>query len=214
MAKLWQRYGPIAIGVALIVVAATAGKVGWDAWQARQLEQQGAAFASAEAALERDDQASAAAQFAGLAAEQGGDAGALARLREAEARIGAGEPEAGLALLDTVADDAGIDVLLRDYAAVSAVQQRLGHADSAGLLAELQAQMADDAPFRHSARELAALAALEAGDESEAIDILGGLRADVGTPDGMRRRAGELLATLGASDDESGLPAPATEDAS
>lgn len=214
MAKLWQRYGPIAIGVALVVVAATAGKVGWDAWQARQLERQSAAFAAAEAALERDDFTVAADQFASLAAAQSGDAAALARLREAEARFAAGDSEAGLALLDMLADDTGIDALLRDYAAVSAAQRRLGHTDPVTLGADLRLRMAENAPFRHSARELAALAALEAGDEPGAIDMLRQLQADTATPDAMRRRAGELLAALGVVDDDADPTTPPADEAS
>ena len=214
MAKLWRRYGPIAIGVALIVVAATAGKVGWDAWQVRQLEQQGAAFAAAEAALERNDPTAAADQFASLAAAQSGDAAALARLREAEARINAGDTENGLALLDEVARNSRIDTVLRDYAAVTAAQRRLGQADPVSLQADLQPNMVSDAPFRHSAREIAALAALEAGDEAGAIEALRQLQADIATPDDMRRRAGELLAALGVTDEDPGSSAPATEEAS
>lgn len=214
MAELWRRYGPIALGVALVVVSATAGKVGWDAWQVRKMEQQGAAFAAAEAALERNDAALAADQFASLAASQQGDIAALAQLREAEARINVGDSDRGLALLDDLARNGGIDVVLRDYAAVTAAQQRLGEIDPAALQAELQPQLASDAPFRHSTRELLALAALEAGDVPAAIESLRQLQADIGTPDTMRRRAVELLAALGAADDEPGSAEPASEDAS
>ena len=214
MAQLWKRYGPIAIGVALVVVAAVAGKVGWDAWQARQLEQQGAAFAAAEAALDRNDLTAAADQFASLAAVQRGDAAAIARLREARARIATGDGEAGAALLDELSRDGGIDAVLRDFAAIAAAQRRLGHTDPVTLRDELAALMADDAPFRHSAREIAALAAIEAGDESGAIETLRQLQADIATPDAMRRRAGELLAALGVSDDEAAPAIPETDEAS
>lgn len=214
IAKLWKRYGPLAIGVALVVVAAVSGKVGWDAWQARQMEQHGVAFAAAEAAFDRNDLAAAADQFASLAAAQRGDAAALARLREAQARIAAGDSEAGLALLDQLAGDNRIDVVLRDYAAVTAAQRRLGHADPVTLQAELRPRMTDTAPFRHSARELAALAALEAGDEPGAIETLRQLQADIGTPDAMRRRAGELLAALGVTDAETAPAIGQTDEAS
>lgn len=200
MATLWKRFGPIVVGAVLVIVLATAGKVGWDAWQVRQLEQQGAAFAAAEAALGRNDASVAADQFAGLAASQHGDAAALAKLREAEARIAGGDADAGLALLDELAGTDQIDPILRDYAAVAAAQRRLGVADPASLQAALAPQMTGGSPFRHSAREIAALAALQAGDEGAAVDALRQLLADIGTPDDMRRRAGELLATLGASD--------------
>ncbi len=206
MAKLWRRYGALVVGAVVVVVLATAGKVGWDAWQARQLERQGAAFAAAEAALERDEPAAAAEQFASLAAAERGDVAAVAALREAEARLRAGEVEASMAVLDELAAASGIDPVLRDFAAVSAAQRRLGMADPAELRASLQPQMAADAPFRHSAREIAALAALEAGDEAAAIEALRALLADSGTPDDMRRRVGELLAALGVDE---GAAAPA-----
>lgn len=209
MAKLWKRYGPIVVGATIIVVLGTAGKVGWDAWQARQLEQQGAAFAAAEAALGRDDPGAAAAQFATLAAAQRGSGAALAKLREAEARIAAGDTGAALALLDELARGDRIDPILRDYAAVVAAQHRLGTEDPAAIQASLVTQMAADAPFRHSAREIAALAALLAGDEDAAVATLRQLQADAATPSDLRRRSAEMLAALGVDADEQVEPSGA-----
>ena len=214
MATLWKRFGPIAIGAVIVIVLATAGKVSWDAWQVRQLEQQGAAFAAAEAALGRNDASVAAEQFASLATAQRGDAAALAKLREAEARIAGGDADAGLGLLDELASIDQIDPILRDYAAIVAAQRRLGLGDPASVQAALASQMAGGSPFRHSAREIAALAALQAGDEVAAIDALRQLQADIETPDDMRRRAGELLAALGASDGLEDGAAPESADAS
>jgi hypothetical protein len=214
MAKLWKRYGPIAIGVVIVVVLGTAGKVGWDAWQVRQLEQQGAAFAAAEAALDRNDPATAAEQFARLAEAQSGNAAALAKLRAAEARIAAGDVEAGLALLDELAAADRMDPVISDYAAVAAAQRRLGDVGSASLQAALAPHMSGDSPFRYSAREIAALAALLEGDEATAIGVLRQLEADLGTPDDMRRRAGELLAALGAAQRPEDPAAPSGADAS
>jgi hypothetical protein len=178
------------------------------------MEQQGAVYAAAEAALEREDFAAAADQFASLAAAQSGDAAALSSLREAEARVAAGERNAGLVLLDTLAEDARIDAVLRDYAAVTAAMHRLGQADPVTVQANLRQQMAADAPFRHSAQELAALAALEAGDEPGAIDMLRQLQADTGTPEAMRSRTAELLAALGVLDEEADSATPPTDEAS
>ena len=209
MAQLWKRFGPIVVGVALVVILATTGKIGWDAWQARQSERQGAAFAAAQAALDRDDPTAAAELFAGIASDHRGDVAAVARLREAEARLAGGDEAAALTLLDALAETSGIDPILREFAAVAAAQRRLGNADPAGLLAALEPHMAADAPFRHSAREAAALAAIEAGDEGAAVEILRQLQADASTPDAMRQRAEELLATLGAA----GESVTASEDA-
>jgi hypothetical protein len=211
MAELWKRYGPIVIGVALIIIIGTAGKVGWDTWRAHQLAQQGAAFAAAEAALTNGSPDEAADQFAALAAAQGGDVAAIAKLREAEARLAAGDGEVARTLLDEIALRSDVDAIIRDYAALSSARLQLGVADPATLQAALAPQMAADAPFRHSAQELATLVALEAGDETGAIDTLRQLLADSGTPDGLRRRAAELLAALGVRD-EAVEPATAETD--
>jgi hypothetical protein len=214
MAKLWKRYGPIVIGVALVVIVGTAGKVGWDAWQARQLEQQGAAFAAAEAVLGSGNPSEAAEQFDALASAQKGNAAAVAKLREAEARMAAGDSEAARVVLDEIAASSEVDQIIRDYAALSSVRLQLGAADPSSLQAALAPRMAADAPFSHSARELAALAALQAGDEPVAIDALRQLQADSGTPDNMRRRAAELLATLGVSGNDVEPTAVETDEAS
>lgn len=214
MAKLWKRYGPIAIGVALVLVVGTAGKVGWDAWQARQLEQQGAAFAAAEVALRQNDASAAAEQFSSLAATQRGNVAALAKLREAEARIAGGDNEAALDLLDELARTSGIDPILRDLAAITAAQRRLDTTDPATLQESLAPHMSGDSPFRHSARELAALAALRAGNEAAALEELRQLQEDLATPDDMRRRVAELRAALGATDTADDPASPSSADAS
>ena len=61
---------------------------------------------------------------------------------------------------------------------------------------------ADESAFRYSTRELLALAALEAGDRDESLDLLRELASDGMAPEPIRRRAGELLAALGAPLDE------------
>lgn len=201
MAMLWKRFGPLMIGLTSLVVLATAGKVAWDAWQARQLEQQGAAFAEAEATLDRDDPVAAAAEFASLADAQGGDSSAIARLREAEARLASDDPEAALTLLNQVASTEGIDPIFRDFAAVAAAQRNvaMGQAERAREL--LATRAGPDSPFHHSARELAAIAALEAGSIPDATELLLELRADTLTPVDLRQRVEELLALLGVTEE-------------
>lgn len=201
MAMLWKRFGPLVIGLATLVVLATAGKVAWDAWQVRQLERQGAAFAEAEITLNRDDALAAAAEFASLADAQSGDASAIARLREAEARLAADDPEAALTLLDQVAATDGIDPILRDFAAIAAAQRFVGMGQPESAEQLLAARAGPDSPFHHSARELAALAALQAGSVPDATELLLELRADTLAPADLRQRVEELLALLGVTEE-------------
>ena len=210
-ARLWQRYGTIIIAGAVIVIAATAGKVGWDAWQRHQMAEEAAAFAAAEAVF-RTDLPEAADQFAALADELDGNVAAIARLREAQARLANDQDDAALASLEAVASTTDIDPILRDVAAVAAAEHRFDATSLAELRDSLGQQDADEAAFRFSARELLALAALEAGEREEALDMLRKLANDGTAPGPIRQRAGELLAALGAPLEES--TAPATDEAS
>jgi hypothetical protein len=56
--------------------------------------------------------------------------------------------------------------------------------------------MMEDGPWRHSARELAGLIALKAGDTPKARDLFKKIADDLGAPQGMRARAAQLLAVL------------------
>lgn len=213
VARLWQRYGTIVVGVAVTVIAGTAGKVGWDAWQERQLTQQGAAFAAAESAF-RSNPPDAADRFAALAGDLGGNAAAVARLREAQARLAAGEDDTAVASLEVVGDTGGIDTILRDVAAMAAAQQRFDATNLAELRSSLDLQGTNDSAFRYSTRELLALAALEAGDRDESLDLLRALANDGMAPEPIRQRAGELLAALGAPLDEPAGASPESDEAS
>jgi hypothetical protein len=45
--KLWDRYGPYVIGLAILIVVATAGYRGWEYWQERQAQATGDRFLAA-----------------------------------------------------------------------------------------------------------------------------------------------------------------------
>lgn len=197
MALLWKRYGSLLIGVAVLIVAGTAGKVGWDYWQDRQLQQQGEQFAAAEQALAAGEIAAATAHYGSIEAGFGSGPGAVARLREAYALIEADEPDAALETLDQLASNTEADPLLRSLARLLGYYHRFDSEDPTVLAGELASLAEADQPWHFSARELRALALLRAGSTGEARDILAGLSNDAATPAGIRSRAEELLASLG-----------------
>ena len=87
-ATLWRRYGAMVLGAAILIVAATAAKVGWDHWAAQARAAEATRFVAAQQALQAGNHAEAAAQFAALAAEGKTGFAELARLKEAEAKLG------------------------------------------------------------------------------------------------------------------------------
>ena len=67
-ATLWRRYGAMVLGAAILIVAATAAKVGWDHWTQQVRAAEATRFAAAQRVLLAGDHAEAATQFAALAA--------------------------------------------------------------------------------------------------------------------------------------------------
>jgi hypothetical protein len=197
-ALLWRRYGALVVGAAVLIVAGTAAKVGWDHWSQQARAAEAMRFAVAERALAANDTAGAASQFAALATEGRTGFAALARLRQAEAERERQDQAAALGALDGLAT-AGGDPILRELAALLAIEQQIDTGDPAALRQQLEPLAAAGAPWRNQARELQALVAIRAGELDQARTILGELSREVGVTPSQQRRAGELLQAIGGS---------------
>ncbi len=195
MLKLWRRFGPYVIGLAVAIVLATAGKVGYESWRDKRLQAQAEAFRAAEALLATDP-VKAAEAFRELAEDADAGVAALARQMAAAALKEAGRVEEAVELL--AANREAEDPALADYAALLRAQYRLDQGDPAELAALLAPLQGEQGAFRHSARELAALTALRRGDRARARELLQQLRDDATAPETLRQRAGELLDLLEA----------------
>ena len=110
---LWRRYGALAIALAVGVVLATAGFVAWEAWKERRLQDQGAAFAEADALLQAKKPKEAADAYATVVADGGGGSADLARLLRADALFEAKDGAAADGALEGLAGEAGADPILR-----------------------------------------------------------------------------------------------------
>ncbi|MCP4330038.1 MAG: tetratricopeptide repeat protein [Alphaproteobacteria bacterium] len=196
-AKLWKKYGGIAIGIAVFVVLAIAVSTGWRQYQISQGEAAGEAFAVALDAFEQGDDGTAATAFAELAESAGDGYAVLARLQEAEARARAGDTETSVAILERVADDPSTDPIFRDLTVLLLALNTLDSGDPVALTARLQPLTAETSPWRYSAQELIALLAIRTGETGRARDLLTALSDDDTAPIGLRARATEILATLG-----------------
>ena len=93
-AKLWKRYGPYVIALAVLVIAAVAGYRFWQSYEADQRAAQSARYEAAARAV-GEDPAAAAAGFGALAGDSNAGYAALASLRQAAASIEAGDTEGG-----------------------------------------------------------------------------------------------------------------------
>lgn len=196
LAKLWKKYGGVVIAAALGLVVAVAGFKAWQAYDINQREKAATIFltASADARAGKTDEAQRA--FQALAADAPGGYALLARFRSAAETAQKGDKAAAAQAYRALAADTSVTPLYRDMAEVLAALALVDSADPADLRARM-ARISDDAnPWRFSAREITALAALRAGDTAQAHKLFAALAADPATPGAMRQRAQALQSQL------------------
>lgn len=198
--KLGQRFGGIAFGVALVVLAGVGGWEGWKWWEGRKASAAAESFLSAsqDAAAEGADLRAAAERFAAIGRDAPAGYRTLARLRAAALLAETGQGEAALAAWQAISSDSEVDPLYRDLATVLWGLHALDSADPGQVAARLAPLAAANAPWRASAREVLALAALRRNDPAEARRQFDALLADTATPQGVRERATRLLQGLGS----------------
>ncbi len=194
-----MRYGAALAGLAMVAVLAVGGWQGWRWYQSRDSQKIAALYvaASQQAAAPGPAAQAAIAQFAQVAKSGGEGYRTLARLREAGLRAGAGDLPAALALWDQVAHDDAADAPLRDLATLMWVQRQVDHGDPAVLQSRLAGLTAPGGIWRPLALEDQALIQLRSGATAAGRATLRQLAGDVTAPQGVRTRAGELLARLG-----------------
>lgn len=193
----WKQYGAFVIGGAVLLVAGTAGIVGWQNWQASSLQEQGRERAAAELALAEGDFGGAAERFSAIVQSSDGGPAAIAGFGVARAHLDAGDTQAAVAALDELAERDDVEELFTHLAALQSIQLRLDTGDPQALLDEVEPLAAAGAPWQHSAREAKAVAAMRAGQNELAIETLTSVIEDALTPDALRQRASELLLALG-----------------
>lgn len=195
--KLWDRYGIIVVGVALLIVLGTAGWRGWEWYSARQAEKLGAEYYAAMQLARDDKPEEAETAFNDIAAKGGGFA-TLARLRAAAARAEAGDKAGAVSEYDSVASGSGVQIDLRNVARIRAGYILLELDDRGGVEQRVSELAAEGNPWRNSARELLGLAAYQAGDLDTATARFEEILGDTATPEDMRARAQLMIALLAA----------------
>lgn len=195
--QLWKKYGNLVIGGAVAIVLAVAGWQGWNTWQAKQRQEASLRYAAALDQVAAGKARDAAEALARLAADGTAGYQVLARLQQAELAMAAGDQQRATELYDQVAADGAVDAVYRDLARLKAAYLKLDAGDAAAIEASVQPLAAESSAWRHSAREVLALAALKRGDKGRAAELFGRLAEDSAAPQGVRSRAAEMVASLG-----------------
>lgn len=206
-AELWDKYGILVIGIGLAIILGVAGTKGYEAYQKSQVETAGAKFVEAAAKLEDKSDVDAEKALKSLAASGPEGYRILARLRLAGAAIKAGKTDEAVKLYDEVAASASVERLIRDFARLQAATLRLDKADWTETENRLNKLITPDGAWRHSAREMLAVAAINAGKYEDAEKALLQALGDRGTPITMRQRLEVLTQIATAKSAAAGLAA-------
>lgn len=196
--RLWQRFSTPILATVALVVAGVAGWQGWHWYETRQRDAAATAFMAAHRATEAQDAdlPAMAARFEALAASSPAGYRTVALLRAAALKAETGQVAEALAMYDRLSADREADPLYRDLASLMWVLRSLDSGDPAVLAARIAPVARADGPWNASARELAALVAIRAGQREEARRALEALAADVTAPRTIRDRAGRIAQGL------------------
>jgi hypothetical protein len=198
MMKLWSRFGGYIVGAAIAVVAIVAGYQGWKQYDISTRTNEGDSFYSATLLAESGNKDAAIQAFGQLSVDARSGYGTLAGFQQAALMADQGDIKGAAALYQTLAKANASDIAIGGLANVlgAMLEINAGDYDVAGMTLRLEAISSDDHPYRHSARELLGLVAMNAGNTTQALETFKRLSEDAATPKGTRERANNLVQYL------------------
>lgn len=195
LAQIWQRYSILIIAACVLLIAGVGGWRGYVWYMAREAAVAGAQFEAAATLAEQGKTDEAQAAFAKVAAEAPGGYATLSRFRAA-AELARSKKDEAVKAYDALAADASLSPLWQDLAAVRAALLLVDTAPLSDIQRRLEPLADSGRAYRHSARDLLALAAWRAKDAALAKKYLDMIAADGETPPGIRSRADVLAALI------------------
>jgi hypothetical protein len=148
------------------------------------------------AKIEGSDRAAGEAELASIAADSDAGYSALARLRLAGEKAGAGAKKEALDAYDAVAADSSVPQPLRDLARIRAAILALDTGDVAGAKVRAIPLNAAGNAWRHAAREVIGTANYQAGDLQAARDAFAEVQQDAQTPQDLWMRSGLMISLI------------------
>jgi hypothetical protein len=194
MERLWKRFGPVVVGIAVLIVLGVSGWRAYDWYSAKQARETGGRFAEALQLSSEGKQKEAEAALDALAKDAPTGYAVLAQFRAASELASTDKPAAA-ARFEAIAQDISVPALLRDLARIRAALMLVDTGSQADVASRVEPLTAAGNGWRHSAREILALSAWKAGNLDETRRWAEELVVDPETPPGARGR-GQLLLDL------------------
>ncbi|PSJ62582.1 tetratricopeptide repeat protein [Kumtagia ephedrae] len=199
---LWNRFGPAAIAVAVVVVLGTAAYVGYQYWVETRANASGDRFSQALTLAGSGKPDEALTELRALETDGYGAYPLLARMRAATVLADKGDLAGAVAEFDKVAADTSIPQVIRDMAKLRAGYILVDTGSYQDVSTRVEVLAADTNTLRHSAREALGLSAWKEGRGKDALAFFEQIVNDEAAPRGLRDRASmmsELIRGSGAS---------------
>ena len=192
---LWDRFGPIAIGIAVLAVLVTGAWVAWDYWTTNRANASGDRFSQALVLANEGKNDEALTALEALEKYGYGAYPLLARMRACTVLAEKGDAAGAVKQFDEVAADNSIPAAIRDMARLRAALILVDTGSQVDVASRVEPLSADTNPLRHSAREALGLAAWKDGKFKDALTLFDQIAADAQAPRNNRERA-TLMAEL------------------
>ncbi len=194
--KLWKQYQNYVLGLAALIVLATAGVTYWRHYDQQQREAEGLRYALALDDARAGKFADAADALNSLASGAHAGRALVARFEAAALRARAGDQAAAIAAYDALSKDGSLDQLYRDLATVLWGLHALDTIDAQVIIQRLAPVTNPDNPWHASALEVTAVVHLKAGDRAAALAEYQKIADDLTAPRGLRARAAQIAQAL------------------
>ncbi len=210
MQELWNRYGTYFLVAAVALVVGVWGARFYHDRKVAAAAAAGAEFDKAVALVEKSKTAEAIAAFSEIAKSGPAGYAALARLQLAATYAKSGDKAKAMESLEALAGSSSADPTLKSLASLQLATMKVGDGAFTEVENRLNDLAADTSPWKASARELIAVAALKAGKVDTARAALEQVLADSAAPAGVRNRVQVLLSGIVAKDMAAAPPAAPT----
>ncbi len=195
---LWKKYNKFIIGTAFALVIAVASIKGWEAYNLNRKSAESSLLTSALKLINGEKPGNAIPILDKLDKEGSVGYSILAKFNKAAILSKTGNKKDASASYLSIAEDNNIEKVFRDMALIMSAQLGLENTDSAIFIDKLSKIIDGKNAWRHSAKELSALFAHKSGDTPKTLKLYKELSDDATAPPGIRSRAAEMAAILGA----------------
>lgn len=194
--KLWDRYGILVIGAAVLIVLITAGYRGWAYWQTLQAQESGDRFVAAITLADEEKHEEAIAAFTELEADSSGEYPVLAAFRMAAEQAAAGDPDAAIATYQSLVSNSGVPTPIAEMARLRAAMLQTDSKTAEELSAEIGDLAETGNPWRQVAREILGFAAFRENNLQVARNHFNAIMDDQESSASARARAEDMLALI------------------